>query len=223
MNSLDRIWGIFRSTFNSIIGIEEDPEKILETAIEQLEQDLIFLRQSLAQAIALSKRTERQIKHNEAYAQQWYHRAQIALAQQLEDLARESLFRRQSHLSQIDILQEQIQQQTVTINQLRDQLRLLEGKVSEMKLKKDLYIARSRSAATSQKLASLGNLEALEKIEQRLLELEAQAELNLDPLEAKFKDLQINSKVEAELTKLKINQTPESEEIKRLRAEIENL
>lgn len=218
MNLLDRLWELVRSSFNS--AMEEDPEKILEATIEELETELISLRQSLAQAIALSKRTERQIKHNQAYAQQWYQRAQLAIKQQQEDLARESLFRRQSNLAQIESLQLQLPAQLETIKQLKKQLRILETKVAEMKLKKDLYIARYRSAAMQQKLATLGDIEALEKIEQKLLEQEAQAELSSDPLEAQFNKLQANIQVEAELTKIK---TESSSEIERLKSEIDKI
>ncbi len=62
MSLVGRIWRIFRAQINSIVDGAEDPEKILEQAILDMEQDLIGLRQGVAGAIASLKRTERQLK-----------------------------------------------------------------------------------------------------------------------------------------------------------------
>lgn len=210
MSLFDRFVQVVRANLNSIVQEAEDPEKTIETMIEKLDEQLISQRQSIAQAIALQKRTERQSKQHQAQAEEWHRRAKLALVQQQEQLAKEYLRQRQSHLEQAQLLDTQIAAQLKIISQLKEQLRLLEIKVAEMKLKKDLYIAKARSATTAQALAQLNNNDVLEKIEQKILALEAEAELHFDPLEAKFKDLEVNHQIE-------------TEEIKRLRAEIENI
>ncbi|TVQ48149.1 MAG: PspA/IM30 family protein [Gloeocapsa sp. DLM2.Bin57] len=204
MSLFDRLVNVVRSNLNNMLQEAEDPERIIEATIEELEQQVISQRQSIAGAIALEKRTERQSKQYKAQAQEWYRRAQLALVQKEEQLAKDCLQRRQAYLQQAEVLDKQITSQLTIITQLKEQLRLLETKVTEIKLKKDLYLAKYRSANTSQTLAQLDNSEVLDKIEQKIFELEAQTELNRDPLEAKFQDL-------------------ETEEIKRLKAELENL
>lgn len=204
MSLFDRLVDVVRSNLTSMLQNAEDPEKIIQATIEDLEMQVISQRQSVAGAIALQKRTERQSHQYKERAQEWYRRAQLALVQQQEQLAKDCLQRRQGYLQQAQLLDNQITSQSTLVSQLKEQLRLLEKKVTEMKLKKDLYLAKYRSAATSQTLAQLNNNEVLDQIERKILELEAQTELNQDPLEAKFQNL-------------------ETEEIKKLKAELDNI
>ena len=60
MGLLDRIGRVIRANLNSLVRGAEDPEKILEQTVTEMQEDLIQLRQSVAQAIATQKRTERQ-------------------------------------------------------------------------------------------------------------------------------------------------------------------
>ena len=79
MGLLDRIGRLIRANFNSLVSGAEDPEKILEQAVADMQDDLIDLRQSVAQAIATQKRTERQYAQANNQAKEWYGRAQLAL------------------------------------------------------------------------------------------------------------------------------------------------
>jgi phage shock protein A len=68
MGLIDRILRVIRANLNSLVGQAEDPEKILEQAVEDMQQDLIQLRQAVAQAIATQKRTERQASQAQSTA-----------------------------------------------------------------------------------------------------------------------------------------------------------
>ncbi len=214
MGLLDRIWRVIRANINSLMNQAEDPEKILEQAVEDMQQDLISMRQGVAQAIATQKRTERQMAQNRATADQWRRRAQLALEKGDENLAREALARRQSYQNNAQTLQAQVEQQKEIINKLKQDMRTLETKISEAKTKKDMYIARARSAVASQKIQELsGNintgsaLSAFERMEEKVMELEAGSEaigeLGADNLEKKFAALEGASDLDAELAKLK--------------------
>lgn len=253
MGLLDRIWRVIRANINSLMNQAEDPEKILEQAVEDMQQDLISMRQGVAQAIATQKRTERQMAQNRATADQWRRRAQLALEKGDENLAREALARRQSYQNNAQTLQAQVEQQKEIINKLKQDMRTLETKISEAKTKKDMYIARARSAVASQKIQELsGNintgsaLSAFERMEEKVMELEAGSEaigeLGTDNLEKKFAALEGASDLDAELAQLKADrqigtnqgklpsaeasapQNPEIDrEIEKLRSEIDRL
>ena len=60
MELIKRILRVIRANLNSLIGSAEDPEKILEQAVMEMQENLVQLRQGVAQAIATQKRTERQ-------------------------------------------------------------------------------------------------------------------------------------------------------------------
>jgi len=212
MGLFDRIGRLVRANLNSVFGQAEDPEKILEQTVIDMQEDLIALRQAVAQAIATQKRTERQQAQAEAQAKNWYNRAQLALTKGDDGLARDALTRRQTYVDTAKTLTVQLDQQKATIAQLKQNLRMLESKISEAKTKKDLYIARARSAQASQQInemmGRLGNntaTAAFERMEEKVNQLEAQsdafAELTADSLEQQFMGLEAG--VDAELTAMK--------------------
>ena len=216
MGLMDRILRVIRANLNSLIGQAEDPEKILEQAVEEMQQDLIQLRQAVAQAIATQKRTERQASQAQTTANDWYNRAQLALSNADENLAREALTRRKSYQETAKAMQAQLEQQAGVVTKLKENMRTLESKISEAKTKKDLYIARARSAQASQKINEmLGNvgtgssLSAFERMEEKVMQLEAQSEaieqLGSSDLEKRFAALEGGNDIDAELATLKAN------------------
>ncbi len=214
MEWLDRISRVVRSQINSLIQEQEDPEKVLETAIAQMEQELIAMRRALAEAIATNKSAQRQLTHHQKAAEKWYERAQLAMDKGNEPLAREALINRQSYQIQAQGIQNQLQQQNQVVEKVKQDLRTLERKYAEAKAKKSLYLARLRSAMASQRLQEIvGNLNSgsstsvFEQIESRILELEAESDLtqslSADPLEKQFMDLENNKTIDAEIANLK--------------------
>ena len=214
MGLLDRFSRVIRSNVSSWVSQAEDPEKILEQTVTDMQEDLIQIRQAVAQAIATQKRTERQYSQASATAEEWYRRAQLALQKNDEALAREALTRRQSYLDTAKALETQLSQQNEVVTKLKQNMVTLESKLSEARSKKDLYIARARSAKASQQmnemLGRVGTSKAMtafERMEERVLQLEAQseamAELGTDDLEKRFTALESGGAVDAQLAAMK--------------------
>lgn len=214
MGLFDRIVRVVSANFNSLVSAAEDPEKILEQAVMDLQEDLVQLRQAVAGAIASQKRTERQYTQTQSTAEEWYRRAQLALQKGDEHLAKVALSRRKIYQETAVALKSQIDQQSVVVNQLKQNMRLLENKIADAKTKKDMYIARARSAQASEKLNELvgqinagGTVSAFERMEEKVLQLEARsqaiADLGADTLEKQFASLEGSSDVDAELANLK--------------------
>ncbi len=225
MGLIDRILRVIRANLNSLVGNAEDPEKILEQAVEDMQQDLIQLRQAVAQAIATQKRTERQASQAQSTADEWYNRAQLALSKGDENLAREALTRRKTYQETAQAMQAQLSQQSGVVTKLKENMRTLESKISEAKTKKDLYIARARSAQASQKIQEmLGNVStgsamgAFERMEEKVMQLEAQSEalqeLGSNELEKKFAALEGGGDIDSELAALKASMTTNTEAAK---------
>ncbi|OKH21590.1 phage shock protein A [Hydrococcus rivularis NIES-593] len=201
MGWLERMGRVLRAQMNSLVSEAEDPEKILEKAVMNMEQELIEMRRALAEAIATQKSTERYIANYQQASQKWYERAQIALEKGNEALAKEALLQRQSYQKQAQSLQAQLEGQNEVVGKLKKDLRTLEHKYTEAKAKKNLYIARLRSAMATQKiheitsnLNSASSVSVLEQIETKILELEARSQLTsasvTDSLEEKFASLE---------------------------------
>jgi phage shock protein A len=218
MGLFDRIWRVIRANLNSLISQAEDPEKILEQTVLDMQEDLIQLRQAVAQAIATQKRTERQYSQALTTADDWYRRAQLALQKGDDNLAREALTRRKSYQETATAMKSQLDQQVTVVAQLKQNMMKLESKISEAKTKKDLYIARARSAKASQQINEmLGNvgtgsaMAAFERMEEKVLQMEAQAEavseLGMDDLEKRFEQLGQADDIDAELLAMKSGQS----------------
>lgn len=214
MGLLDRIGRVIRANINSLVGQAEDPEKILEQTVLDMQEDLIQLRQAVAQAIATQKRTERQCTQAQSTSDEWYRRAQLALQKGDDHLAREALTRRKSYQETAEALRSQLDQQSSVVTKLKQNMLTLESKISEAKTKKDLYIARARSAKASQQINDMlgrvgtgSAMSAFERMEEKVLQLEAQseaiAELGTDDLEKRFASLEGGDTVDEELAAMK--------------------
>lgn len=214
MGLIDRILRVIRANLNALIGQAEDPEKILEQTVTDMQEDLIQLRQAVAQAIATQKRTERQAHQAQSTAEEWYRRAQLALQQANEPLAREALTKRKSYQETATAMTAQVEQQNTVVVRLKKDMQTLESKIAEAKTKKDMYIARARSAQASQRINDMlggvntsSSLSAFERMEEKVLQLEAQseaiAELGTDDLQKKFASLESGNDIDAELAVMK--------------------
>ncbi|TAD75129.1 MAG: PspA/IM30 family protein [Oscillatoriales cyanobacterium] len=211
MGLMARIGQLVRANAAAAIAQAEDPEQVLDQTLLEMQEDLTRLRQAVAQAIATQKRTERQREAANVTAKDWYRRAQQALDAGDEAQARTALARRQPYQDTADRLTEQWQSQRTAVNQLRTNLRELEERLLETRAKRDLYVARARSAIATQRMQeTLGTLDrpqnALERMESRVLELEAQAGLvgdRLDPVEQSFNSLESQQRIDRALEQLK--------------------
>ncbi len=219
MGIFDRLWRIIRANVNSLVSGAEDPEKILEQTVIDMHNDLVKLRQAVAQAIATQKRTERQFDQAQSTADEWYRRAQLALQKGQENLAREALTRRKSYQETATAMKVQVEQQKQVVEKLKQNMRQLEQKISEAKVKKNMYIARARSAQASEKLNEMlgsvntGNaLSAFDRMEEKVMQLEAKseaiAELGTDSLEKQFASLDASNDIETELEAMKAEMLP---------------
>jgi phage shock protein A len=214
MGLLDRITRVVRSNVNSWVTSSEDPEKVLEQAVLEMQDNLIQLRQAVASAIATQKRTQRQAANAQEAAEEWYRRSKIALGQANETLAREALVKRKSYQDTSIQLNAQIEQQSGVVATLKKDMRMLELKIAEIKTKKDMYIARARSAQASLRLQEImgelesGSTSVFERVEDKIIQIEAQKEVAFitseDNLEKKFLALESSdNEIETQLTALK--------------------
>ena len=214
MAFFDRMSRLVKATVNDQITKRQDPEQQLEQIVAKLQVDLVNLRQAVAESIALQKRTDRQRHQAVLQAESWYKKAQLAVSKGNEDVGHDALTRRRAYQLTATAMGEQQKEQLQLVANLKQNMRQLESKVIDLKNKKDIYIARARSAQATLKLSDLLDssgtsevLQAFERMEDKVLNLEAQAELAQDmsdnQLEKRFEALGEADEVDAELAELK--------------------
>ncbi|KAL6214443.1 hypothetical protein ACLB2K_013877 [Fragaria x ananassa] len=159
MNLFDRFSRVVKSYANAIISSFEDPEKILEQAVLEMNDDLTKMRQATAQVLASQKRLENKYKTAQQASEDWYRKAQLALQKGEEDLAREALKRRKSFEDNANSMRTQLDQQKSVVDNLVANTKLLESKIQEARSKKDTLKARAQSAKTATKVSEMvGNV-----------------------------------------------------------------
>jgi phage shock protein A len=223
MNLFDRFQRVAKANLNNVLKNLEDPEKILNQAVEDMQSDLVKVRQSYAEVTATQRRLLKQKEQADALSEDWYKRAQLALQKGNEELAREALSRRQQQTEVSENLQSQIDMQNSSIDKLYEGMQALESQIMEAKSKKEQMIARARTAESTQKVNDMlsgvsgkTSMDAFKRMEDKVEALEAAAEVsaemgslsgNLLPggssLEKEFKMLESSKSVDDELKKMK--------------------
>jgi phage shock protein A len=220
MNIFDRFVRVVTSNVNSVLSNLEDPEKVLDQAVNDMQNDLVKIRQSYAEISATQKRMLKQKEAADKLAGDWYNRAQLALSKGDEELAREALSRRQIQTTLAEDLNRQISMQIGAIDKLYNSMTTLEQKILEAKRQKDTFVARARTAKTSVKVNDMlssmsgsNSMEAFERMKAKVETMEANAEVAGElaastsgtsiNMEERFKALEGNSAIEDELAQMK--------------------
>lgn len=152
MGFFDRFKRVVKSNLNDMISKAEDPEKMLNQLITDMNQQLIDVKKSVASSIADEKRIERQMNEQLAKSADWENRAVLALKAGKEDLAREALGRKKETDEYAAQYREQWEAQHQGVEQLKTHLRGLQQKIEEAQRKKNLLVARSKRVEAQKRI-----------------------------------------------------------------------
>jgi phage shock protein A len=199
---------LFKSNLNDLISKSEDPEKMLNQVVLDMQTQLVEAKKQVAVSIADQRRLEKQRDEQGDLGQEWERKAMLALRASDENLAREALKRKAEHESQFAEFGKQSQLQKDAVDKLKDQLRTLNDKIEEAKRKKNILIARQKRAeaqktiqSTMSGLSDTGAFDTFERMATKVDQIEAEAdattelgnELTGDSLQQKFKALEAGS------------------------------
>ncbi len=205
MGILDRIRTVLKSNINALISKAEDPEKMLNQLIMDMNEQLLEAKKQVAMSIADEKKLERQMLENKGQAEDWEKKAMLAVKVGKDDLAKEALLRKQEYDGYASSFQKEFESQHASVEQLKDALRQLSGKIEEASRKKNLLVARAKRAEAQKQIQqTMGSLTAgssfdtfdrmAEKVDQIEAEADAMKELSEvtadQKLEDKFKELE---------------------------------
>lgn len=204
MGIWQRIKTLFKSNINAAISDAEDPQKMLEQAILDMQQQMAEARKQVSSSIADEKRLARQLQEQRELGADWEKKAELAVRAGDDSLAREALKRKAEHDSHAAELDKQWQIQKAAIDKLKDQLRVLNDKLEEAKRKKNILIARQKRAEaqksiqeTMKGLSDTSAFDTFDRMAAKVDQIEAEAdaatelndELSGDTLSQKFKAL----------------------------------
>src|SRR5580704_8494506 len=215
MGIFSRLAQLIKSNLNDLISRSEDPEKMLNQVVLDMNNQLVEAKKQVASSIADEKRLAKQFDQEAANAQEWERKAMLALRAGNEPLAKEALARKREYDELTATLKDQWTKQKTAVEQLKKALRLLNDKIEEAKRKRNVLIARKKRAeaqrAIQDTMSGLRDQSAFEtfdrmaaKVDQMEAEAEAGAELadeySGDSLAHKFKELEGNHGTDEDLT-----------------------
>jgi phage shock protein A len=177
-----RIGTLLRSNVNELISRAEDPEKMLNQMLIDMQQQLVEAKKQVAVAIADEKRLAKQLETERAQAIEWENRAMRALKLSNDELAKQALARKTEHEKSAVGFEQQWQAQKAAVDQLKTALQSLNGKIEEAKRKKNLLVARAKRAEAQRTIAETldgisqtGAFDTMSRMEEKIEKLEAEA------------------------------------------------
>ena len=216
-NLFKRISDVLTANLNDLVDRVEDPERMIKQLIREMEENVNSAREGVIDALASEKQLAKELDSQRRQAEDWYNRARRALETGNETLAREALLRKKEHDGIVANLQASWESARRTSERLKAQLRALETKLEEARLKKSSLVARQRAAQAREQMDkvtdrfktgldldnSFGRM--ADKVGEMEARMEARAEVYGDysPAEREFLKMEVDAEVEAELAVLK--------------------
>ena len=212
-----RISDVINANLNDLVDRVEDPERMIKQLIREMEENISSAREGVIDAVASEKQLAKELDSQRQQAEEWQRRARLALESGNEALAREALTRKKEHDGIVANLDASWQSARRTGERLKSQLRALEAKLEEARLKKGSLVARQRAAQAREQMDqvqdrfqtgldlnhSFGRM--ADKVGEMEARMEAREELygEYSQIEREFLQMETSSEVEAALAALK--------------------
>jgi len=217
MGVFKRIHDIFSSNVNHALDKMEDPSKMIRYTIVEMENSLAKAKNSAAEMLANIKAREVELKTAKEAVGRWEVRAQLAVKNGKDDLAREAIAEKQSAASKASALENEIAElKNINASQEAQIVKLTE-KLEEVKAKERTLVARAEHAKEKIKIEKQisstdcsAAIKRFNEMEEKVERLEAQAAVAAKNYEAEkqFSDMEANESVDKELAELKAQLAP---------------
>jgi len=153
MGSFSRIRYVIAANVNSLIEKAEDPEKLLRALIREMEDAGEDARIASAELLAEQQHLERLEGQLSQEMAQWQRRAENAVAESRDDLARAAIKARTEIVDQHDSVVQEQQLVRERVAQMEQDMLTLKSKLADAKVKlKGMYAGKTpRSVVAEQK------------------------------------------------------------------------
>lgn len=214
MGIFTRARDIISANINAMLDEAEDPEKIVNLMVREMEDTLIELKASCAGAKAAKRRIEQDRESAQKQVADWTARAQRAVDKGRDDLAREALFEKRRQSEHVEALDRELAQCSGVIDQYSEDLKQLEEKLNSAREKQRVLVQRHvhainkrRAQNDIRRMDTSDVFARFDDVEYRIDRLEAEADLTGPPpipsLREAIDALGNDDEIEQELRKLK--------------------
>ncbi|MDP4098665.1 PspA/IM30 family protein [Paenibacillus sp. P96] len=215
MSLFKRLRDLTMSNVNAIIDKAEDPIKMTEQYIRDMQQDLEDAEKAVAAQIAIEKRFKQLYEEQEALVKKRDEQAHTAAKAQNVDLARRALEEKKAAEAKMGEYKVNYEQNKASADNLRGKLEEMRRQLTEMKNKRDTLVARYNAAKAQTEInnamsgfSSDSAAAGMKRMEEKMLHMEARAEASNEmankgkSLDEEFRELDKKSAVDDELAAL---------------------
>ncbi|RXT06527.1 PspA/IM30 family protein [Ammoniphilus sp. CFH 90114] len=215
MSLFHRLRNLTLSNIYSFIDKAEDPIKMTDQYLRNMQADIEEAEKAVATQIAIEKKFKQLYEEQEALVTKRDEQAHLAAQAKNIDLARRALEekkiaeqKKQEYLASYEL-------NKTAADTLREKLADMRNQITQLKSKREALVARA-NAAKAQKginkamtsISSSSAVNGLNRMQDKVLQLEAEAEASHDmnkrekSLDEEFANLEKNNEIEEELTEL---------------------
>ena len=225
MGIITRFKDIMAANFNALLDRCEDPEKMIDQYLRNLEQDFAKVKAETASIMAEEKSAKRKLDDCESEIAKMTEYAKKAVTAGNDNEARQFLEKKAELTQKQEVLAKNYEMACDNSAKMRQMHDKLEDDISDLKSRRDMLKAKVKVAETQKRMSGIGsglesagsNLAAFDKMEEKvnkmLDEADAMNELNRQP--AKDSAAELARKYDAENKKAAVD-----DELAALKAEM---
>ena len=221
MGILTRFKDIMTANVNALLDKCEDPEKMVDQYLRNLENDLASVKAETASVMADEKSAKRKLDECQDEIKKMDEYARKAVEAGNDDDARQFLSKKAELNEKMTALQKNADLCTANSSKMKEMHAKLEEDISELRAKRDTLKAKVKVAETQKKINQMtssadkagSNMAAFERMEEKINkmtdEADAMEELNaskkddVEDLAKKYETKETTSSVDDELAALK--------------------
>ena len=222
MGIITRFKDIMAANVNALLDKAEDPEKMIDQYLRNLESDFAKVKAETASIMAEEKNAKRKLSECDEEIAKMGDYAKKAVAAGNDNDARQFLTKKSELSQKREVLAKECELAQANAEKMRQMHDKLQSDISEMKNKRDMLKAKVKVAQTQKKINEMGagiesagnNAAAFDRMEEKvnkmLDEADAIGELNksasgndIDDLTSKYDTADTGSNVDDELAALK--------------------
>lgn len=183
MSIFKRLRDLTMSNLYALIEKAEDPIKMTDQYLRDMQEDLEEAEKAVAAQIALEKKFKALYEEQEALVKKRDEQAHIAAQAKNVDLARRALEEKKAAEQKAAEYKEAYEKNKASADALREKLTEMKKQITELKNKRETLVARVNAAKAQKSINqsmsgfdSSSAMAGLKRMEEKALQLEAEAE-----------------------------------------------
>lgn len=217
MSVFSRFKRIVKSNINALLDKAEDPQKVMEQAVLDMQAEQVTARESLTQAMVDERKLAKQLDAERGNAEGWRAKAGQLLSAGNETAAKEALVRAKQAKEMLAAKEKELESHRLHVQQMKVVVEEMGKKIEMAKVKKLELSTRLKAASHAQSLSSDLTVKEgdafkewarfVDKIEEDETRTEIMREMS-------------GEKLQDELSKAETLLSPEEDELEKLKREM---